>query len=749
MPGLRTGELPSSHVTTAPAYPRAERLDLVDHLHGRAVADPYRWLEDPDDPRTREWSTAQDALARAHLDALPGRDRLATTLAVLAESGWVGVPVWRAGRRFATRREPGQEHGVLQITEPDGAQRVLLDPIALDPTGLTTLDGWMPDHEGRLLAYQLSAGGDEQSVLHVLDVTTGHDVEEPIDRCRYSDIAWLPGGQEFFYVRMVAPDEVPPGEQAFHRRIWRHRVGAPTDTDVLVEGAGLYRVDANSAAAAFGQHNYYGVDVSDDGRWLIVTANVGTARRDSLWIADLHGPALDDGVALVPVLTQADDVRCSAWVERDGRLYLLTTDGAPRFRLAVTDPATPGRAHWRELVAEDPDSVLEGVGWLQPAGSADPADGLLTLIRSRHATAEVTLHDRDGTPHAAVPLPGLGALAGVTSADPASPAQQGRLWIGWTDLVTPQQVRRFDLTTGETVLDEAAPGAVEVPPVLIEQREVTSADGTTVRMFVVSPADGRGARPALLTGYGGFGIHPEPAYSASALAWVGAGGVYALASLRGGGEEGEAWHRAGNRDHKQNVFDDFHAAAQALVDAGDTTADRLAILGGSNGGLLVGAALTQRPELYRAVVCSAPLLDMVRYERFSLGRTWNDEYGTADDPDELGWLLSYSPYHHVREGTVYPAVLFTVFDSDSRVDPLHARKMCAALQHATAGYEGLAKPPGRQARGPGYESPSLTTRPVLLRRETDVGHGARSVSRSVALGVDQLSFLAAHTGLPL
>ena len=447
------------------------------------------------------------------------------------------------------------------------------------------------------------------------------------------------------------------------------------------------------------------------------------------------------------MLTQADDVRCSAWVERDGRLYLLTTDGAPRFRLAVTDPATPGREHWRELVAEDPDSVLEGVGWLQPAGSADPADGLLALVRSRHATAEVTLHDRDGTPRAAVPLPGLGALAGVTSADPASPAQQGRLWIGWTDLVTPQQVRRFDLATGETVLDEAAPGAVAVPPVRIEQREVTSADGTTVRMFVVSPADGRGPRPALLTGYGGFGIHPEPAYSSSALAWVGAGGVYALASLRGGGEEGEAWHRAGNRDHKQNVFDDFHAAAQALVDAGDTTADRLAILGGSNGGLLVGAALTQRPELYRAVVCSAPLLDMVRYERFSLGRTWNDEYGTADDPDELGWLLSYSPYHHVREGTVYPAVLFTVFDSDTRVDPLHARKMCAALQHATAGYESF-ETPWRAARGPGYERPA-DTRPVLLRRETDVGHGARSVSRSVALGVDQLSFLAAHTGLPL
>jgi prolyl oligopeptidase len=354
---------------------------------------------------------------------------------------------------------------------------------------------------------------------------------------------------------------------------------------------------------------------------------------------------------------------------------------------------------------------------------------VLVLARSRHATAEVALHDRDGTFRGAVPLPGLGSLRGLTTADPATPGKQGTLWIGWTDLVTPQQVRRFDLETGDTVLDTAAPGAVEVPPVRIAQQELTSADGTTVRMFVVSPVGDQGPRPALLTGYGGFGIHPDPAYSSSALAWVGAGGVYALVSLRGGGEEGEAWHRAGNRGNKQNVFDDFHAASQALIDTGATTPDQLAILGGSNGGLLVGAALTQRPELYRAVVCSAPLLDMVRYEHFSLGRTWNDEYGTADDADELGWLLSYSPYHHVRDGTDYPAVLFTVFDSDTRVDPLHARKMCAALQHATSG--------------------DPATRPVLLRRETDVGHGARSVSRSITLGVDQLSFLAAHTGLPL
>jgi prolyl oligopeptidase len=275
------------------------------------------------------------------------------------------------------------------------------------------------------------------------------------------------------------------------------------------------------------------------------------------------------------------------------------------------------------------------------------------------------------------------------------------------------------------VLEAAAPGAVEVPEVRSEQREFTSADGTTVRMFVLEPP-GPGPRPTLVTGYGGFGISREPAYTTSALAWVAAGGAYAVVSLRGGGEEGDAWHLAGNRANKHNVFDDLHAAAEALIAAGTTTPEQLSILGGSNGGLLVGAALTQRPELYRAVVCSAPLLDMVRYEHFSLGRTWNDEYGTADDPEELGWLLAYSPVHHVHPGTGYPAVLFTVFESDTRVDPLHARKMCAALQHACS-----------------------SDLPVLLRRETDVGHDARSVARTVSLAVDQLAFLAAHTGLKL
>lgn len=697
-------------------YPPAEREDVVEELHGHRVADPYRWLEDANDPRTKAWSAAQDELARIHLDTLPGRDALRERLTELVRTGAVGVPVWRAGRAFFTRRAPGQEHAVLYLREPSGVERPLIDPSELDPSGATTLDSWSPSLEGTRLAYQLSVGGDEESMLYVLNVDTGDRLDGPVDRCRYSPMAWLPGGDELFYVRRLAPGLVPDGEEQFHRRVLRHRVGSgetSTDADRRLDGPGLY--DELTY--------YFSLDTSYDGRWLCITASAGTAPRDSFWIVDLHSA----DQAVQPVLTQDDAVRCAPWVERDGRLYLLTTDGAPRWRLCVTDPSTPGREHWRELIPEDGDSVLDGIRWLQPDDGSAPQ---LVVSRTRHAVAELHLHDvGTGEHRGTVPLPGTGSLTGLSTVDPSTADGRGRMWVGWTDFLTPPSVHGYDQATGRTELEAAAPGAVELHGVHTAQIQYTSTDGETVRMFVVSPSTASAGRPrpALLTGYGGFSVSYSPYFSPMALAWVQAGGVWALASLRGGDEEGEQWHRAGMRERKQNTFDDFHAAADKLVADGWTTPDRLAILGGSNGGLLVGAALTQRPAAYRAVVCSAPLLDMVRYERFLLGRTWNDEYGTADDPVELGWLLSYSPYHHVRPGVAYPAVLFTVFDSDSRVDPNHARKMCAALQHAT--------------------SADPDSRPVLLRRETDVGHGARSVSRTVALLLDETAFLAAQTGL--
>ena len=627
----------------------------------------------------------------------------------LLSTGYVGTPVWRGERRFFTRRDPDQEHGVLCTQLADGPVEVLVDPMAVDPSGLTTLDAWQPDKEGRLLAYQLSEGGDEESLLRVIDVTTGSLVDGPIDRCRYSNVAWLPGGKAFYYTRRLPADAVPDGESQYHRRVYLHQVGTPAD-DVLVFGSGRDKTD------------YYAVSVSRDGRWLTISASRGTAPRNDLWIADLSesDPAAPD----LRVIQEGVDAQTDVWVGRDGRMYVFTDSGAPRGRLAVTDPVDPGPATWRDLIGSDPEAVLRGYAVLDGAELDRP---VLLASWTRHALSEVTVHDLGtGERVGQVPLPGLGTVGGMSE----RPEGGHEAWFVYTDYTTPSEVLRFDARTFEVTTWATAPGSVPVPAVTARQVTYESKDGTAVRMLVISSGDAvSGPRPAILYGYGGFDISVTPAYSPNVLAWVSAGGVYAIANLRGGSEEGEEWHRAGMLDRKQNVFDDFHAAAEALIRDGWTTPEQLAISGGSNGGLLVGAALTQRPELYAAVICSAPLLDMVRYEQFGLGQTWNVEYGTAADPEQLGWLLSYSPYHHVVPATAYPAVLFTVFTNDTRVDPVHAYKMCAALQHAAS------------AGSPG------PVRPVLLRAEDQVGHGARAVSRTAELAGDTLAFAARHTGL--
>jgi len=670
------------------------------------VPDPYRRLEDPADPATVDWSRAQDELFDSHRVEWRARKRLHDRLAELLGAGSVGTPAWRGGRAFHTRRTAEQEHAVLLTLDAAGSERILVDPITVDPTGATTLDTWQPSREGDLLAYQLSVGGTEESVLRILDVATGEDVDGPIDRARYSPVAWLPGGGAFYYVRRLAPDLVPAGEEQYHRRVYLHRLGSEPAEDVEVFGA--------SQPAT----TYFGVSVSRDGRWLAVTAAEGTAPRNDLWLADLEASD-PSSPSLVPVQVGVD-ARLDPHVGRDGRLYLWTDRDAPHGRLAVTDPADPEPQNWTALLPEDPEAVLDDYAILD-----DLDRPVLVATWTRHAISEVSVHDlatgqRTGT----VDLPGLGSVGGLSE----RPEGGHETWFGFTDHTTPGPVLCYDAASGRLTTWAESPGAVDVPDVSTQQVSYRSADGTEVRMVIVSPDRRPGhPRPTVLYGYGGFNVSLTPAYSASILAWVEAGGVWAVAGLRGGAEEGETWHRAGIREHKQNVFDDFHAAAEFLVAAGWTTPQQLGISGGSNGGLLVGAALTQRPELYRAVVCSAPLLDMVRYEKFGLGATWSDEYGTADDPDELGWLLSYSPYHHLRDGVSYPAVLFTVFDGDTRVDTMHARKMCAALQAAT--------------------SADPAQRPVLIRAEGDVGHGARAVSRTVDLAADQLAFLAGQLGL--
>jgi prolyl oligopeptidase len=692
-------------------YPPAPRLDLIEDLFGHLVRDPYRWLEDATAAESTQWLSAQEELWAAYRAELPGRDKFTARVAELMRVGYPGVPAWRGTTRFYTRRDPGQEHGVLYVC--DGTDRVLVDPVAIDPTGRTTLDHWQPDKEGRQLAYQLSTGGDEESLLRVLDVASGEIIDGPIDRCRYSDVAWLPGGKAFYYTRRLPPGEVPDGESQYHRRVYLHVVGTPAESDTMVFGEGRDKT------------SYYGASVSMDGRWLVISAALGTAPRNDVWLADLTPPGASapggpEAPALVPVAVGLD-ARTHPRPGRDGLLYVHTDLNAPRGRICAAVPADPGPHGWRDLIPEDREAVLRGYAILDELPSP-----VLIVSRTRHAVSELTVHDlATGEPLSTIGLPGIGSVSGIAE----RPEGGHEAWFGYTDYTRAPVVLRYDAAAGTLDTWAATPRSVAGPPA-VSASQVTyhSADGTPVRMVIVEPAgespDRSGEKSTILYGYGGFDVSMTPGYSANILAWVEAGGVYAIAGLRGGSEEGQEWHRAGMLDRKQNVFDDFHAAAEHLISAGITTPDRLAVWGGSNGGLLVGAAVTQRPTLLAAAVCSAPLLDMVRYERFGLGQTWNTEYGTASREPELAWLLGYSPYHRVAPGTAYPAVLFTVFTSDTRVDPMHAYKTCAALQHATA-----------------------SGRPVLLRAESQVGHSQRAVSLSAALAGDCLAFVARETGL--
>ncbi|MFE3307453.1 prolyl oligopeptidase family protein [Embleya sp. NPDC059213] len=662
-----------------PAYPAAARGDTVDDVFGRRVPDPYRALEDNAEPGTRDWAAAQDRLFVTQRRRWG--DPFARRLAELYAAESVMVPVWYGQRLFRMRHFAGAEHEVLCTAAPGEPERVLFDPAVLDPSGRTTLDAWQPSRDGTLVACQLSVDGTEQCALRVLDTAGGTFLDDRIEGCRRSPIAWLPGARGFYHTRGA------------ERGLWLHRLGDPPGRDRPIVGDASQRV--------------YDVRLDATGRRLIVVLADGPGRPDRPMLADL-AQAPPERPSLRPVLPPGV-ARTRAEMGPDGRLYLLTDLDAPRRRLCIADPADPLRTR-AELIAEDPEAVLTGFAVLDR--------GHLLVLRTRQAVGELALHRADSGAHVReVALPGAGTITGL-SVRPGG----HETWVGYTDLLTPPTALRHDVRTGSPV-DPTAPTRPRAPVRRVHYR---SPDGTDVGMFLITPPTRAPARrttprPTLLTGYGGFGVSLAPTYRPDVLAWVEAGGVYAIAAVRGGGERGAAWHRAGMREHKQNSFDDFHAAAEWLIEHGWTTRSRLGAVGGSNGGLLVGAALTQRPDLFRAIVCLGPVLDMVRYERFGLGRLWRAEYGSSADPNEAAWLLDYSPYHRVRTGTAYPAALFAVFEGDTRVDPAHARKMCAALQHATT-----------------------STRPILLRREHGAGHGNRAVSRMVALDADTLAFLAHH-----
>ncbi|WP_433431128.1 prolyl oligopeptidase family serine peptidase [Nonomuraea sp. CA-141351] len=690
-------------------YPSAPRSNQRDLLHGMAVADPYRWLEDALDNRTRNWQTGQRELYLRCREQWSHRTEWSSLLAELAGNDSTSAPALRGPRTFSTRMTKNSEHATLYVSE-GGADRVLVDPLEIDPTGDTVLEAWNPSLEGELMAYQLSSQGTENCVLLVRDVATGTVVDGPIDRVRRTSVAWLPGGASFYYVRRMPP-ELHPGEELYHRRIYLHRLGTDATEDVLIFGAGR-------AAAQF-----YTAAVTPDGRWLTVSAAAGTSPHNDLWLADLwlSDPARP---ALRPV--QVGDAarthtRIVPGTSGGDTMWLRTTLAAPRGRVVSTTPGDPGQATWRTIIPERRDAVLQDFVPLTDDRLPHP---VALVSWSRHAVSEITLHDlRDGRELGQVKLPGNGS-AGPFHTPPA-PGHEA--WFSYSDHTTPRTVLHFDALDERlrTWFPGTSPRDDDHGEVRVTVETATSHDGTPIRVFIISPTGTPDRpRPAILTGYGGFGASMSPVYSPDVLAWVRAGGVFAISCLRGGGEEGAWWHRAGMGRNKQRVFDDFDAVTDHLIRQGWTTHRRLGIVGNSNGGLLVAAAVTQHPEKYAAAVCLAPLTDMVRYERSGMGPSWRSEFGTADDPDDFSALLAYSPYHNVRERAAYPPVLVGAFEGDSRVDPAHARKFTAALQYASTG-----------------------TGPVVLRVEHHVGHGGRATSRLVGLHTDVLAFCGHYLGL--
>jgi prolyl oligopeptidase len=682
---------------TIPPAPRTRRENIVDDIHGVRIADPYRWLEADASEPVGDWTEQQNARTRAVLDGLPERAGLARRLSELLSVGLLSTPRPIGGRIFHTRREGEQKQSVLYVRDSiDAPDRALVDPNARDAVGLTTLDWYYPSPDARCVAYGLSRGGDEMSTLFVIETATGRALPDRIPHTQRSTVAWVEGG--FYYTVHPAAGAVPAGDENYFRRVRFHRLGDDPAKDELVFGEGRPKEDI------------LGVSTSPDSRWVLLIAYEGWARSD-VYLLDRKHP--EGGLATV---MEGQDAIAEGFVLGD-RAWLRTNLDAPNYRIVSARCESPGDRHWETVVAEGAD-VIEGF---------DRTRDRIAVLRLVGATSRLATYDLRGKDEREIALPSLGAVE-IVDGDRAGHG------VGYTFQSFTQPPIAFvaDARTGETheVARLAMPRTLDVSNIAVEQTTYSSRDGTPVTMFLVHRRDVKptGAVPTLLTGYGGFNISRTPAFFPGAAAWVEAGGLFALPNLRGGGEYGERWHRAGMLSRKQNVFDDFHAAAEAVIARGWASARTLAISGGSNGGLLVGAALTQRPELFAAVYCAVPLLDMLRYQNFRIARFWIAEYGSAEDPEQAEWLRKYSPYHNVRAGVRYPPVLFTTAEGDSRVDPMHARKMAALLQAQS-------------------EDPDSV---VLLRVDGNAGHGiGKPLDKQVDDLADQYAFLAWRTGLSL
>lgn len=654
-------------------------------LHGVEVVDPYRWLEDKDSPRTRQWLEEQHRYLRAHLDQLPGRDFLRKKLTRLLRVDTQSVPQVYAGRWFYSRRSAEQDQPVFVVKEAETAvEKVLLDANTLSPDRMTSATSLDVSADGRLWAYGLRRGGEDEVVVRFRDVNTLQDLPLTLPKARYFSVQVTPDRTAVYYCRMT-----PQGPRVYHRRI-------DTDEEKELFGDG------------YGPDKIITLSMPEHGRYLLITVNHGSAAsRSEVYLLRLPS---HEKVTIVNDLP-------ARFVGRIGgdTLFLQTNWQAENGRILSVPLDDPRRERWKEIVPEDRGAALQGFALVR---------GRLFASYLKNVASQQKIYTPEGKHLGDVPFPGLGS-GGVTGQ-----WDRPEAFFQFSSFMTPPTTYRYDVERnqlGDVWFRPDIP--VSSDQFTVRQVWYESKDGTRVPMFLVHRQGLKpdGSHPVLLTGYGGFNISRTPQFSATVALWCEQGGIYALPSLRGGGEFGEAWHRAGMLEKKQNVFDDFIAAAEWLIRERYTNPDRLAIAGGSNGGLLVGAAMTQRPELFRAVLCSVPLLDMVRYHKFLVARFWIPEYGSAEDPEQFKYLLAYSPYHRVKKDVCYPGVMFVTGDADTRVDPLHARKMCALLQANTGS-------------GP--------DRPILLHYDTQAGHSAgKPVSRQIEDLVDEYAFLLWQLGV--
>ena len=668
-------------------YPKTRTVDVVDTLFGTPVPDPYRWLENLDDPEVRAWIEAQNHLTRQILDSFPERQKILEELKTLYRTETFSLPNIAQDRYFYFRRKGLQNHAVLYLTEGSfqpGKGKVVLDPNTFSEDGTVALDWLYISPDGHYIAYGKSAQGTELSTLYLLDVTTQSLLPETIPDTRWTSIAWRPHNEGFYYTRNMDP-------KGFRPYVFYHALGTDPKEDVYVYGKGLP------------EDHLPGVEASSDHRYLFLSIHRGWGKND------LFVRPMDQDTGWTPIAV-GKDATFSADVLRD-TLVILTTDQAPRGRIVKAPLSNPQESQWQEIVPQM-DGVIEG---FQIVG------GRIVVHVKQDTYSRLLVYDLQGHLGREIPLPMKGTVA--FRGTPDKPV----LYYQFQSFFYPPTMFVMNLETGETRQLWQMPIDFDVSQ--FEQRFVfySSKDGTRIPMYILMPkaAPMDGSTPTLLTGYGGFGIGISPFFTKHLLPWFRRGGIVAIPGIRGGDEYGETWHKAGMQENKQNVFDDFIAAAEYLIREGYTSPEKLAISGGSNGGLLVGAVMTQRPDLFRAVYCAVPLLDMVRFHKFGVAHIWTTEYGNPDIEEEFRYIYSYSPYHHVQPGVRYPAVFFKTSEGDTRVHPMHAMKMAAKLQ----------------AIAP-------EDRPVLLYVEPKTGHGAgRPLWKFIESYADQLIFLLWQLGM--